>query len=109
MKRMNGTEVRAFLYGKTLFIYEPETLKSVAKVTYGSDGRCTALFADGSSDAGQFGFSGDTYWTKYDRFRSGETNHFYLVPVEPEVAQAFHADGRRAFLQSPLSSLKIGR
>lgn len=105
MNRMNEAELRGFLLGQTLFAFEPETFRNVAKVTYRADGSCTAVFADETQDTGKFGISGDCYWTQYARFRQGETHHFFLVAVADNVAQAFHSDGRRAFLQSPLAHL----
>jgi len=102
MERMDKADVRTFLFGKTLFVYEPETLKNVAKVTYYPNGCCMALFTDGTEDTGQYGLSGETYWTQYERFRENQRHHFYLTLIEPEVAQAFYIDGRRAFLQSPV-------
>jgi len=105
MKRMNEAELRAFLVGQTLFAFEPETFRNVAKVTYGADGTCSAVFADETRDSGRFGISGDVYWTRYSRFRQGETHRFFLVTVADDIAQAFHGDGRRAFLQSPHAKL----
>lgn len=106
MTRMNAAELQAFVLGRRLFAFEPETLKNVAQVTYQPDGNCIALFIDGTSDKGQYGFSKASYWTRYARFRNGETNRFYLTLIRPDIAQAYHVDGRPAFLQSPLASLE---
>lgn len=105
MKRLSEVDLRQFISGETLFAYEPDSLKNAAKITYHSSGQCTAIFADGTQDTGQYGFSGDTYWTRYTRFRDGQIHHFYLVPTRSQVAQAYYADGSRAFIQSPLASL----
>lgn len=93
------------MLGQTLNAFDPDSHAAVASVTYRADGTCTARFPDGTQDRGQFGLSGDTYWTRYTDFRAGETHHFYLERVAPQVTQAYHADGRRAYLQSPLAKL----
>lgn len=103
--RLSAADLKRFIQGRTLFAYDPETRKQVAQVVYRTDGFCEASFADGTHDRGTYGFSGDTYWTRYDRFRNGETNGFYLMLVEAEVAQAYHLDGRSAYLQSPKGAL----
>lgn len=105
MKRLNSAELRAFMVDQTLHVFDPDSHAHVATVTYGEDS-CLAQFADGTEDRGQFGLSRDTYWTRYTRFRAGETNHFYLVQIAPQIVQAYHTDGRRAFLQSPLTLLE---
>lgn len=105
MIRMDAAELQAFISGRTLFAYEPDTLARVAEVIYQPDGICLASFANGTKDNGIYGFSDAAYWTRYAKFRNGETNQFYLILVGPQIAQAYHADGRLAFLQSPLASL----
>ncbi len=105
MTRLNQEELKAFLFGKTLYSFDPETRKLAATITYDAGGTCVAVFADGTQDRGQFELVGDTYSTKYAQFRSGETNHFYVERVASHVVQAYHTDGRRAFLQSPLAKL----
>lgn len=108
MERISAKDLRAFMVGKTLHAFDPGTRKRVAAVTYMADGACIARFVDGTEDRGQYGLSGDTYWTKYTRFRAGQTSEFYLVELLDQVAQAYHTDGRRAYLQSPLIELDEG-
>lgn len=103
MTRLNPEDLKAFLFGQTVHAFDPDSRNLVATIAYGRDGTCEAVFADGTEDRGQFELSGDTYSTKYTRFRAGETNFFYLELLAPQVAQAYHTDGRRAFLQSPLA------
>ncbi|MEP5624454.1 MAG: hypothetical protein ABJP82_17920 [Hyphomicrobiales bacterium] len=99
--RMAAVDLQNFIQGKELYAYDPVTREKIAQVTYGSDGRCVVMFANGTNDRGTYGFLEDTYWTRYDVFRNGETNSFYLTRVGPELAQAYHLDGRPAYLQSP--------
>lgn len=97
---MEEDEVRAFLVGQKLHIFDPGTGARVAEAHYGTDNRCHAAFEDGGVDSGIYGIEGDMYWTRYSRFRDGMTCHFYLVRLGPSLAQAYHADGAIAFLQS---------
>lgn len=106
MKRFDAQELLAFLFGRTLHAFDPDSCKRVATVRYGLDGICGVTFVDGTQDQGCYGLEDDTYWTRYDKFRAGETHCFYLVQVAPHIAQAYHADGQRAFLQSALPELK---
>jgi hypothetical protein len=99
--RMKAEEVRRFIEGKTIQAFDPDSKDLVATVDYRRDGTCAARFPTGESDTGRFGFIGDRYWTQYTRFRGGGRNEFYLVEVDTGRAQAFYADGRRAFLQAP--------
>ena len=105
MTWMNDIDVRNFLQGQKLAAYDPDTLERVAIITYSVDGSCLAEFSDGTKSAGQYGFVEDRYWTQYDSFRNGEQHEFRLQPLRPQVVQAYFADGRRAFVQSPLLSL----
>jgi hypothetical protein len=107
MARLNPSEVREFLVGKTLNCYDPESLVHISTAHYGLDGVCRMTFSDGTEDTGVFGLADDIYWTQYKRFRSGTLNQFYLEGLAPQMAQAFHTDGRRAFLQTPLSTLEM--
>lgn len=107
MARLNPDELREFLFGKTLNCYDPESRALISTAHYGEDGVCRMIFSDGTEDTGVFGLTDDIYWTQYKRFRSGTLNQFYLERVSPQIAQAFHTDGRRAFLQTPLSTLEI--
>lgn len=100
MARLDAAEVQTFLLGQTLYAFDPDRYALAATVTYARDGTCTAVFADGARDKGRFGLEGDTYWTRYERFRRGEMHRFYLISVGLDTALAYHADGRRAFLQS---------
>lgn len=105
MSRLDPKEVEAFLVGQTLHAFDPDSHNKVASVTYQDDGTCVAIMKDGTEDRGHYGVDEGIYWTRYNQFRGGETHHFYLVRVGPQVAQAYHSDGRRAFLQSPLARL----
>lgn len=97
---MREDEVRAFLVGQKLHVFDPGTRTRFAEVHYDTDSRCRATFEDGRADFGTYGIEGDMYWTRYSRFRDGATCHFYLVRLGPSLAQAYHADGIIAFLQS---------
>ncbi|MEP5731945.1 MAG: hypothetical protein ABJL67_21500 [Sulfitobacter sp.] len=108
MEHISAQDLRAFMVGKTLHAFDPDSGERVASVTYMADGACVARFVDGIEDRGQYGLSGDTYWTKYTDFRAGQISEFYLVEVADQVAQAYHTDGRRAYLQSPLIELEEG-
>lgn len=107
MARLNPDELREFLFGKTLNCYDPESRAHISTAHYGLDGVCRMTFSDGTEDEGVFGLVDDLYWTQYKQFRSGTLNHFYLERISPQIAQAFHSDGRRAFLQTPLSTPEI--
>lgn len=105
MQRLSADGVHALLYGNTLHAFDPKSLRRVASVRYDMQHRCHLVFDDGGEDEGSYGFEGDMYWTRYAKFRDGAQCWFYLVPAGPDVVQAFHADGTRAFLQSPLKAL----
>lgn len=97
--QMTADEVREFIRGNTLEALEPDSRALVATVSYLEDGTVAARFADGSSDTGQFGFSGHYYWTCYRNFRQGSRNEFSLFRLDENEAQAFHRNGTRAFVQ----------
>jgi len=101
---MNAAAVKRLLQGNTLIAIDPDSRELVATVTYERDGTCAASFPDGDSDTGAYGFVENRYWTQYRRFRSGLRNEFYLVSLGPDRAQAYYADGRRAFVQIIQSS-----
>lgn len=94
-----------FLTVGTVFAFDPDTLDPVAQVTYGPRGRVSMVHQDGRTDSGDWGIDGNHYWTRYKDFRDGSLNRFYLEPVDAQTAQAYHSDGRRAFLQSHKCSL----
>lgn len=104
--RLEAKDLRAFLFGRRLYVFDPATRARFATVSYGTDNRCHAVFSDRTEDHGTYGFEGDLYWTGYSRFRDGAIHRFFLVRVEDDVMQAYHADGARAFLQSPLPDLR---
>ncbi len=96
---MTATEVRAFIAGRTVRAIDPATGQAVATVSYLPGGTCRIARADGTPpEDGVYGFSEHLYWTRYAAFRDGGTNSFYLVEQGPGRAQAWHDDGRRAFL-----------
>lgn len=97
--RLTPQQVRAFISGQTVQALDPESGELAATVTYGDGGMCVARFADGRTDTGHYGFADDCYWTRYATFRDGTENRFYLVRLRPDRAQAYHDDGRRAYLQ----------
>ncbi len=97
---MKADEVRQFLEGRKIYIFEPETRALVAVATYELGGRVSFEFSAGDADVGVYGFDGDGYWTRYEKFRDGERHVFHLEALGPGIAQAYFADGRKAFLQS---------
>lgn len=102
---MNADDLCAFLTGQDLYAFDPATGDRVAQVAYDPDGTCRLRFADGRAEGGVYGFDGDTYWTRYDAFRGGAVNAFRLEPLAPGIAQAWHVDGTRAFIQTARDSL----
>ena len=97
---MPPEDVRAFLEGRLVHAFDPQTRARVAQVFYGPDGTCRLRFADGTEDEGDYGFEGELYWTRYRGFRDGALNRFRLQPLAPGLAQAWFTDGARAFLQA---------
>ena len=94
-------EVSAFLSGRTLLVIDPETRATLGKVTYNGDGTCHAVMDGGQESPGNWGLTENGYWTQYTHFREGKRHAFTLVRVGGDMAQAYFADGRRAFLQAP--------
>ncbi|GGE28303.1 hypothetical protein GCM10011360_15640 [Primorskyibacter flagellatus] len=105
---MTPDDVHRFLMGRTLNAFDPATGARAAAVTYRPDGTCALRFADGAEEGGIWGLEGDTYWTRYDQFRGGERNGFRLELLREDIAQAWHVDGSRAFIQTPLEELPEG-
>lgn len=103
--RLGEDEVKAFLFDQTLYAFDPETLSRVATVQYRHDWSCHVTMENGDTDAGQYGFEGDLYWTRYDRFRDGAAHRFSLIRIDDHIVQAMFDDGTRAFIQSPLAQL----
>ncbi len=97
---MTAEQVRSFIGGRILQAVDPDSGEVVATVTYGPDGACTVAFANGDTDEGSYGFVDHFYWTRYRRFRDGTENRFALEPLGTGKAQAWHDDGRRAFIQA---------
>ncbi|WP_417410939.1 hypothetical protein [Hoeflea sp.] len=102
---MDADDVRHFLEGRTIYCFQPETRSLVAVIDYGPDGRCAARFSSGEADTGVYGFDGASYWTRYKTFRDGQTHAFHLRELGPGIAQAYFADGTKAFIQSQSSDL----
>lgn len=105
--RLSTSGIAAFLSGRRIHAFDPDTQMSVAFVNYDVDGQCFVTFVDGQTECGRWGLSDGAYWTQYEQFRDGARCAFYLVPISPDAMQAFHSDGTRAFLQSHLE--KIGQ
>lgn len=97
---MTSKDVHSFISGKTVYAFDPNTGAFVATLVYCADGTIEARFADAKVDNGQYGFEGQLYWTRYENFRSGQKHAFHLQAVDDSTAQAFHDDGRKAFLLS---------
>lgn len=97
---MTADQVRSFIGGNVLQALDPVTGEVVATVTYDRDGTCRFTFANGDTDEGHYGFVDHYYWTRYRRFRDGTENRFALEPLGAGRAQAWHDDGRRAFIQA---------
>ena len=96
---MDATAVRHCIEGKTIPALDPDTEETVACITYRADRSCHVRFADGTEDVGRYGFEDHYYWTQYNAFRGGTRNRFYLVDLGEGRAQAYHEDGRRAYIQ----------
>lgn len=97
---MSAAEVYAFIAGKTVYVFDPNTRNLVATILYGFDGSCDVKFATGETDVGEYGFDENYYWTRYARFREGLKNSFLLQRRDDYSAQAYHKNGDRAFLLS---------
>lgn len=94
-----------FLTAQTVYVFDPDTLGPVASVTYAEQGKVFMTHHDGRPDGGDWGIEGTFYWTRYDAFRGGSVNTFYLERVDAKTVQAYYRDGTRAFLQSHKVSL----
>lgn len=105
MADLTKAELQSFMVGQQLYAFDPMSLERVGHITYQTDGRCVVVFEDGTADQGDYGLLEASYWTQYAKFRDGKRNEFYLLPLDLDVAQAFFADGRRAFVQTPRASL----
>lgn len=97
--RLSEEEIKHFLVGETLYCYLTDTGPPEATIVYREDGSCHAHFKNGQTDEGRYGFNNDMYWTKYQWFRDGGLNHFYLLRIDEITAQAYYEDGKRAFRQ----------
>lgn len=102
---MKAEDVRQFLEGREIHVFEPETHTLVAIVNYELGGHCAFRFSAGDSDIGVYGFEGDAYWTRYEKFRNGERHAFHLKSLGPGIAQAYFTDGTKAFLQAHSADL----
>ncbi|MFT7059205.1 MAG: hypothetical protein ACJASV_001712 [Pseudorhodobacter sp.] len=102
---MQAEAVKLFLEGRKVYAFEPVARKVFAIVDYGLDGRCAVLFSTGKTDTGVYGFTGNAYWTRYEAFRSGESNAFHLKSLGPGIAQAYFTNGVKAFVQSHSADL----
>lgn len=102
---LSAAEATRFLTDKSVQVFDPETGRQVATARYEQSGLCEAMFIDGQTDCGRWGQTQTGYWTQYSTFREGTRNAFVLVLITPDVAQAFHEDGSRAFIQTPLKEL----
>lgn len=98
---MSTEEVQAFLTDRTLNAIDPESGDVVGYSIYRADGTCRVVMASGEDSPGVWGLTDTGYWTQYERFRGGMRHEFTLVRVGDRIAQAYFADGRRAFLQTP--------
>lgn len=97
---MNAEQITTFLSGRSVYGLDPATRVVAACIDYGTDGTCLARFSNRMTDTGEWGIEGNTYWTRYTRFREGNRHAFRLEPLGEGVAQAYFADGTIAFLQS---------
>jgi hypothetical protein len=95
--------VKEFIFQRRINAFHPDNREHVAVVEYDPSGACSLEFADGRSDIGSWGFTDQGYWTSYRNFRDGERHEFLLQLIAPQIMQAFHANGTRAFLQSAFS------
>lgn len=96
---MSAAELQAFIFGRVVDAFDPETGDQVATVSYLADGTCRFVRPGSVAvEQGSYGLADREYWTRYTAFRDGGRNSFYLVALAPGLAQAYHSDGRRAFL-----------
>ena len=99
-ERLKGHQISKFLTADKIYVFDPETLELVARVSYRPDGRVEMETTDGRTDRGTWGFNEDLYWTQYERFRDGVRHAFWLEVVGADIVQAYFSDGQRAFLQT---------
>jgi hypothetical protein len=97
--------VKAFILDGPIHAFHPDSREHVAVVDYDPSGICSLEFSNGRSDAGNWGLTDNGYWTSYRNFRDGKRHEFCLQLITPQVMQAFHSNGTRAFLQSTSSEL----
>ena len=96
---MTEAELRDFILGRVVHAFDPESGEKVATVGYRNDGTCWMQLAGSDEvEPGSYGIEGHEYWTRYARFRGGDRHGFYLTALAPDRAQAYHSDGRRAYL-----------
>lgn len=98
--RLGGEGVKAFLSGRTLKCFHPDTGDWAATIEYRADGTCHAAMADGGTDDGRYGFEQNLYWTQYSWFRGGGLFRFSLERIDDDTCQAYFDDGTTAFLQT---------
>jgi hypothetical protein len=97
--------VKAFIAHGRIHAFDPDSAEHVALVDYRPDGSCKLEFSDGRFEGGVWGFTNAGYWTSYQNFRDGARNEFCLQLIAPQIMQAFHSDGRRAYVQSTFNTL----
>ncbi len=97
--------VKSFIAQGLIYAFDPETKSRAAAVEYGTDGVAKLTFSDGQHETGQWGFTQQGYWTSYNNFREGARHEFLLKQIAPQIMQAYHGDGRRAYVQTALSAL----
>ncbi len=97
--RLTADEVVAFLNGRALDCFDPDTGALAATIEYLTDGTCRTAMADGATDEGRYGFERDFYWTQYSWFRGGGVFRFSLEQIDDDTCQAYFEDGKKAFLQ----------
>lgn len=100
---MAAADLERFIHGRTVAAIDPETGATFARVTYRPDGVCIVAHQGGRLERGRYGFADGCYWTIYPTFRDGRKNSFYLTTEGPGRAQAWHDDGRRAYLLDQVS------
>ena len=103
--RLSEEDVRLFVFGQILHAFDPDTLTRVATIHYRRDWTCRVTMENGDTDAGQYGFEDDLYWTRYNQFRDGALHRFSLTRIDAHSAQAMFEDGTQAFIQSSLAQL----
>lgn len=100
---MDAEELGPFVQGGTFTGVDPLTGEAQATVTYNADGSSVLRLPDGTREAGTYRFDGDTYCTRYERFRDGVETCFRLEDLGDGRAQAWRSDGPRALILVPES------